>query len=32
MLYYGTMLDKVYAEKVIEFTKKIYPKLKGMAK
>lgn len=32
MLYYGTMLDKVYAEKVIEFTKKIYSKLKAMTK
>lgn len=30
MLYYGTMLDKAYAEKVVEFTKRIYPKLKGM--
>ncbi|MDO8622926.1 MAG: hypothetical protein Q7R52_01665 [archaeon] len=28
MLYYGTILDKEYAEKVIEFTKKIYSKLK----
>ncbi len=28
MLYYGTILDKDYAEKVIEFTKKIYKKLK----
>jgi hypothetical protein len=28
MLYYGTALDKGYAEKVIEFTKKIYAKLK----
>lgn len=28
MLYYGTILDKVYAEKVIGFTKKIYKKLK----
>jgi len=28
MLYYGTQLDKAYAEKIIEFTKKIYPKLK----
>lgn len=25
--YYGTALDKVYAEKVIEFTKRIYPNL-----
>jgi hypothetical protein len=31
ILYYGTILDKEYAEKVIEFTKKNYPKLKGMA-
>jgi len=30
MLYYGTMLDKAYAEKVIEFTKKTYAKLKKM--
>lgn len=28
MLYYGTIQNKDYAEKVIEFTKKIYPKLK----
>lgn len=28
MLYYGTIQKKEYAEKVIEFTKKIYPKLK----
>lgn len=28
MLYYGTILDKEYAEKVIEFTKRIYLKLK----
>lgn len=28
MLYYGTILDKEYAEKVIEFTKKNYFKLK----
>ena len=32
MLYYGTMLDKVYAEKVIEFTKRMLPKLKEMVK
>ena len=32
MLYYATMLDKVYAEKVIEFTKKNYSKLKEMTK
>jgi len=29
MLYYGTSLDKEYAEKVIEFTKKNYLKLKN---
>ncbi|MFH0752236.1 MAG: hypothetical protein V1914_01430 [archaeon] len=28
MLYYGTILDKDYAEKVIDFTKRIYTKLK----
>ncbi len=28
MLYYGTILDKEYAEKVIEFTKRNYSKLK----
>ena len=28
MLYYGTQLDKKYAEKVIEFTKKKYAELK----
>lgn len=32
MLYYGTILDKAYAEKVIEFTKKNYSKLKEMIK
>ena len=32
MLYYGTMLDKVYAEEVIKFTKRIYQKLRGMLK
>ena len=32
ILYYGTTLDKEYAEKIIEFTKKIYPKLKEMIK
>ena len=32
ILYYGTSLDKIYAEKVIEFTKRIYPKLKAMLK
>src|SRR3989344_2442384 len=30
MLYYGTILDKEYAEKVIRFTKKVYPTLKQM--
>ena len=30
MLYYGTIIDKVYAEKVMEFLKKIYPKLKAI--
>ena len=29
MLYYGTILDKEYAEKVIEFTKRIYVFLKS---
>jgi uncharacterized protein (UPF0332 family) len=28
ILYYGTVLDTEYAEKVVEFTKHIYPKLK----
>lgn len=32
MLYYGTILDKEYAEKVIRFTKDIYLKLKEMIK
>ena len=32
MLYYGTRLDKEYAERVIEFTKQIYPKLKQLIK
>lgn len=32
MLYYGTILDKEYADKVVEFTKKIYPKLKDIIK
>jgi len=30
ILYYGNSLDVEYAEKVIEFTKKLYPKLKKM--
>ena len=32
MLYYGTILDTVYAEKVLDFTKQVYPKLKKMIK
>ncbi len=32
MLYYGTILDKEYAKKVFEFTKRIYTKLKNMVK
>lgn len=32
ILYYGTQLDKAYAEKVIEFTKRLYSKLKEMVK
>jgi len=30
MLYYGTILDKDYAEKILEFINKIYPKLKKL--
>ena len=30
MIYYGTRLDKAYAEKVVQFTKRVYPKLKAM--
>ena len=30
ILYYGTVLDVVYAEKVIAFTKKVYPKLSSL--
>jgi len=30
MLYYGTILDREYAEKVIEFTKKVYSKLRKL--
>lgn len=30
VLYYGTMLDKTYAEDVIKFTRRIYFKLKDM--
>lgn len=32
MLYYGTILDKEYAEKVIEFTKKNYLRLREILK
>jgi len=32
ILYYGTALDAEYAEKVIEFTKQIYPKLRELIK
>lgn len=32
MLYYGTLLDKEYAEKVLEFTKRTHPKLKELLK
>ena len=32
MLYYGTLLDRAYAEKVIEFTKKKYFQLKEKIK
>ncbi len=32
MLYYGTMLDKEYAEKVIYFTKEIYNRLRRLIK
>lgn len=32
MLYYGTILDKEYAKKVIGFIKRIRPELKGMMK
>jgi len=32
ILYYGTSLDSEYAEKVVEFTKRIYPKLKELVK
>ena len=30
MLYYGTILDKEYAEKVLEFTKRTYKKINGI--
>ena len=32
ILYYGTLLDKEYAEKVFVFLNKIYPKLKSIIK
>ncbi|MEK6907187.1 MAG: hypothetical protein AABW45_01545 [Nanoarchaeota archaeon] len=32
IMYYGTRLDEEYAKKVVEFTRKIYPKLKEMIK
>ncbi len=32
IIYYGTILDKEYAEKVIEFTKTNYAKLKEILK
>jgi hypothetical protein len=32
ILYYGTSLDAEYAEKVVEFTKRICPRLKEMVK
>ena len=32
ILYYGKSFDKEYAEKVIDFTKRIYQKLKGLLK
>ena len=31
MLYYGTILDKEYAKKVVEFTKHSYAKLKKLS-
>lgn len=31
-IYYGTILDRVYAEKVVDFTKRMYPKLKNLFK
>ena len=30
ILYYGTILDKAYAEKVINFTKRVYSRLKQL--
>jgi len=32
MIYYGTILDKIYAEKVVDFTRKNHLKLKAMIK
>lgn len=32
MVYYGTILDKEYAEKVLNFLNKIYPRLKNLMK
>ena len=32
MMYYGKILDKEYAEKVLEFTHKAYPKIKSLLK
>ncbi len=32
MVYYGTILDKEYAGKVLEFTNKVYPKLRELLK
>ena len=30
ILYYGTLLDKEYAEKVLEFLNRVYPRLKRL--
>ncbi|MBS3096676.1 hypothetical protein J4480_04515 [Candidatus Woesearchaeota archaeon] len=32
MMYYGKILDKEYAEKVIEFLNRVYPRIKNMSK
>ncbi|MFH0929084.1 MAG: hypothetical protein V1818_01860 [Candidatus Aenigmatarchaeota archaeon] len=32
MLYYGTILDRVYAEKVVKFLKRMYPKMKSLTR
>jgi len=32
IMYYGTILNEEYTKKVVEFTKKIYPKLKELTK